>query len=307
MARMHAPSRWNEGHRLEPHSADAWSDWEGACPLENDTEARLQLRIATANALDRAPRDPRFWQPQREAMWLNDCAAHDNYIPTYGVSEDAGRLGQSEEWVRRPTVGAHLGNGKRGEGYVALRSHLGRRTTPLIAYDSLGWNRRHYEPIPDRSRSPGSLGWWRYDEEGSLLMADHDRYRSQESSRVSSRSSTPQPSPMRRPHLASTHASTNDDHGRPRSAVAAPKAKPHPRSPSSRQSTPSRSMRHSNSSPDMQSHSYLPEVRSHPPTSRPHLPFLISRLASSLSKHLLRDAMSSLDVRPRAGPLLAKY
>ena len=26
---------------------------------------------------------------------------------------------------------------------------LGRRTSPLISYNSIGWNRRNYEPVPD--------------------------------------------------------------------------------------------------------------------------------------------------------------
>jgi len=40
--------------------------------------------------------------------------------------------------------------------YVAQRTRAGRRTTPLISYNSIGWNRRHYEPIPDVSRPTSS-------------------------------------------------------------------------------------------------------------------------------------------------------
>jgi hypothetical protein len=55
-------TNWRESTRLEPHRSDKWSYWSQAHPRPGDTEARLQLRVATLDLLDKAPRDPKFWR-----------------------------------------------------------------------------------------------------------------------------------------------------------------------------------------------------------------------------------------------------
>ena len=58
-----APSRWNQGFRQEPHSSDVWGHYfpDAARPRpEGDTEQRLQMRIASAELRNLAPRDPRW-------------------------------------------------------------------------------------------------------------------------------------------------------------------------------------------------------------------------------------------------------
>lgn len=140
---------WREGQRLEPHTHDAWSYWSAATPRQGDTEARLQMRLAKCDALHLAPRDPRFYKPEREAQWQNTSPLWQRYIPEYGITEDMSCIGQAEEHVRRPT----LANPNRlSPDFVTSRTKAGRRTTPLISYNSIGWNRRHYEPLPDASR-----------------------------------------------------------------------------------------------------------------------------------------------------------
>ena len=73
----------------------------------------------------------------------------------YGYEREVDCVGQSEEFVRRPTLSNNMG--PRAADYAAVRSRLGKRTTPLISYNSIGWNRRHYEPVPDASRPQSSL------------------------------------------------------------------------------------------------------------------------------------------------------
>jgi len=107
----------------------------------HESNAQTQLRMATASALDQHPRDPRFYSPEREAKWKNASPLWSRFIPEYGLTNDVTCVGQSEEHIRRPTLGQH-----------PSRTHSGPRTTPLISYNSIGWNRRHYEPIPDTSR-----------------------------------------------------------------------------------------------------------------------------------------------------------
>jgi len=147
-------TNWRESTRLEPHRSDKWSYWSQAHPRPGDTEARLQLRVATLDLRDKAPRDPKFWSPEREAAWQNASPLWSRYIPEYGITDESACIGQAEEAVRRPTLGAlnKRGGGRGTDTFVATRSRAGPRTTPLISYNSIGWNRRHYEPIPDAAR-----------------------------------------------------------------------------------------------------------------------------------------------------------
>jgi len=140
---------WREGQRLEPHTHDAWSYWSEAKPRKGDTEARLQMRLATSDALSLSPRDPRFYKPDRELGWQNSSPMWSRFIPEYGITQNMSCIGQSEEHVRRPTLAAP---NRSAQDFVSSRTSAGRRTTPLISYNSIGWNRRHYEPIPDNSR-----------------------------------------------------------------------------------------------------------------------------------------------------------
>ena len=117
------------------------------CLPQGENSGAVQLRLAALHALNRAPRDPRFWQPLRELRWVSSTSASGRFIPEHGVHSAFGCIGQVEEHVRRPTS-------EIGPGFVKVRSHFGRRTTPLISYNSVGWNRRHYEPLPDISWMP---------------------------------------------------------------------------------------------------------------------------------------------------------
>lgn len=159
-ARNHTEREWNGGYRLEPHQTDLHGGyWQPNRARYGDTEAKLLNRVAVLDALNLPPRDPRFWNPRREAGWNNDNPLWGNYIPEYGIGDGVECVGQMEEHVRRPTLSAQ--RGPRSSDFVQARSRLGRRTTPLIAYNSIGWNRRHYEPIPDvaRPQSKGVHGW----------------------------------------------------------------------------------------------------------------------------------------------------
>mmetsp|Transcript_3745 Transcript_3745/g.11084 ORF Transcript_3745/g.11084 Transcript_3745/m.11084 type:complete len:200 (+) Transcript_3745:25-624(+) len=109
-----------------------------------DTRRGLELH-ASAEALDAAPRDPRFHDPASEARWDNTSPLWGRYIPEFGVKKNYNCMGQSEEHVRRPTSIGILppAGGARG----------GPRVTPLLSYNSIGWNRRHYEPMPNGATS----------------------------------------------------------------------------------------------------------------------------------------------------------
>lgn len=200
-ARNHTRKEWNNGYRLEPHQGDLHGGkctrriehmtngnarplprrpsppptmsltglplsptippgfWQPNRARHGDTEAKLLNRVAVLDALNLPPRDPRWWNPRREAGWNNDNPLCSNYIPEYGIGEGVGCVGHIEEHVRRPTLSS--GRGPHTTDYIQSRSRLGRRTTPLISYNSIGWNRRHYEPIADQARpqSRGAHGW----------------------------------------------------------------------------------------------------------------------------------------------------
>jgi len=180
------PSRyWREGARLEPHTHDAWSYWQPAHPRGGDTEARLQMRLATCDALNLPPRDPRFWKPEREANWQNSSPLWSRFIPEYGIQDTMACIGQSEEHVRRPTLGKP--NRRDGNDFVSVRNRSGRRTTPLISYNSIGWNRRDYEPIPDNSRPQTSRDmtmWSKQQQERDRMSMPSSHPTSLESSAV---------------------------------------------------------------------------------------------------------------------------
>ena len=108
---------------------------------QGDTEMQTNFRLQVLHSLNLPPRDPRFWIPEREAGWDNSSPPFTRYIPEFGVPKRYGSIGQVEEHVRRPTSQART-------DFVNARVAMGRRASPLISADSIGWNRRHYEPMP---------------------------------------------------------------------------------------------------------------------------------------------------------------
>lgn len=200
-----APSKWNQGFRLEPHGADAYGTYfpSGGRPRpEGDTEARLQMRIGSAELRNLAPRDPRWHDPKREAGWDNRSPLWERYIPSYGYADESTCIGQQEDWVKRPTLGAGglspVSRTKREADntpttfvQARARSGFGRRTTPLISYDSIGWNRRNFEPIPDASRPSSRMGsessWMWHREEDEPVRRPKSRASSRAMSRDASR------------------------------------------------------------------------------------------------------------------------
>ncbi|KAL1500415.1 hypothetical protein AB1Y20_013072 [Prymnesium parvum] len=100
---------------------------------------RGQELHASVEALHAVPRDPRFYDPQSEAMWDNTSPVWGRYIPEFGVKRRYSYVGQLEDHVRRPP----------SVGILAPRGIP--RVSPLISYNSIGWNRRHYEPLPEGS------------------------------------------------------------------------------------------------------------------------------------------------------------
>ena len=119
---------------------NAW--FPPAQPGPGDTQERVYLRLAALHALNAPPRDPRFWNPKREAGWDNSSPTFQRYIPQHGVPKAFGCIGQSEEHVRRPTAAPRA-------DFVPTRLGFPQRTSPLISYNSLGWNRRNFEPMPE--------------------------------------------------------------------------------------------------------------------------------------------------------------
>jgi len=105
------------------------------------------MRLAAAEALDLPPRDPRFWRPERESGWDNTAPKYGQFIPTFEVSggNHLTCMGHIEPFIRRPIS-------KPRSDHVTSRMAMGRRTSPLISYNSIGWNRRAFEPVPDVAR-----------------------------------------------------------------------------------------------------------------------------------------------------------
>ena len=84
-ARNHTEREWAGGHRLEPHQTDREGGfWEPCRAKAGDTEAKLLNRVAVLNALNLPPRDPRWWNPKREAGWNNSSPLWSRYIPVRG-------------------------------------------------------------------------------------------------------------------------------------------------------------------------------------------------------------------------------
>ena len=112
------------------------------------SDLQKQMRLASASALGDVPRDPRFYKPDRERQWTDSNPLYSHYIPSYELDGDEGItcFGQIEPFVRRPTS-------KPNADFVLKRMSMGRRTSPLISPDSIGWNRRNYEPVPDIARA----------------------------------------------------------------------------------------------------------------------------------------------------------
>ena len=80
-ARNHTEREWTEGYRLEPHTSDrAGGFWEPNRARQGDTEQKLLNRVAVLDALALPPRDPRFWNPRREAGWNNANPLWGHYV-----------------------------------------------------------------------------------------------------------------------------------------------------------------------------------------------------------------------------------
>jgi len=112
------------------------------------------MRLAAADALDLPPRDPRFWRPERESGWDNTMPKYGQFIPSFEINggNQMTCMGHIEPFIRRPVS-------KPRSDHVTARMSMGRRTTPLISYNSIGWNRRAFEPVPDVTRvSPRGVG-----------------------------------------------------------------------------------------------------------------------------------------------------
>ena len=88
-----------------------------------DTRRGLELH-ASAEALDSAPRDPRFHNPVAEARWDNTSPICGRYVPEFGVKKKYNSIGQLEEHVRRPASSGILppAGGARGGPRVTVRS-----------------------------------------------------------------------------------------------------------------------------------------------------------------------------------------
>jgi len=121
--------------------------WPPARVRGGDSETRYMMRLAAAEALHLPPRDPRFWEPRRERGWDNTQPKYGQFIPSFEIKggDQLTCMGQIEPFIRRPSS-------KPRSDHVSQRMSLGRRTSPLISYNSVGWNRRHYEPVPDIAR-----------------------------------------------------------------------------------------------------------------------------------------------------------
>ena len=142
--------RWNPDARaslanlqVEP----AYEHFPLARPLPGDSAGRERLRIASADALNLVPRDPRYFSPHREAQWVASTPLYARYIPSYDIrgADGVNSLHEIEPFISRPTSKPH-------SDHVMHRVTLGKRTSPLLSYNSIGWNRRHYEPVPDVTR-----------------------------------------------------------------------------------------------------------------------------------------------------------
>jgi len=143
--------QWNSDTKRPPLAVPdpMYGWWPPAQPKSGDSLEQGRLRLASAHALNLVPRDPRYYQPELEARWVPSTPLNARYIPDYDVAaggENVDCIGQIEPFISRPA------NKPRAD-HVAHRLSLGRRTSPLISYNSLGWNRRHYEPVPDVSRN----------------------------------------------------------------------------------------------------------------------------------------------------------
>jgi len=78
-------------------------------------------------------------------QWVGTSPLNTRYIPDFDVmGEHINCVHQIEPFISRPA-------GKARADHVAHRLSLGKRTSPLLSYNSIGWNRRHYEPVPDAS------------------------------------------------------------------------------------------------------------------------------------------------------------
>ena len=119
-------------------------DWfPPAQALDHETQERIYLRMAVLQARNQIPRDPRYWHPQREAAWDNSSSTTERFIPAFGVARGFASVAQSEEHIRRPMTPK--------ESYVSARVTGSQRVTPLLSYQSIGWNRRNFEPLPRSS------------------------------------------------------------------------------------------------------------------------------------------------------------
>ena len=143
-ARQQRPP-WNASRGGSSVVDPAYEWWAPARPLPGDSQEQTRLRLSSAQALHRVPRDPRYFNPDREMQWVGTSPLNTRYIPDFDVmGEHINCVHQIEPFISRPA-------GKARADHVAHRLSLGKRTSPLLSYNSIGWNRRHYEPVPDAS------------------------------------------------------------------------------------------------------------------------------------------------------------
>ena len=121
--------------------------WAPARPKPGDSQEQVRLRLASANALNQIPRDPRYYEPVKEANWTVNTSLNGHFIPEYDITggDNINCVHQIEPFISRPASKARA-------DFVSQRLSLGKRSSPLLSYNSLGWNRRHYEPVPDVTR-----------------------------------------------------------------------------------------------------------------------------------------------------------
>jgi hypothetical protein len=87
-----------------------------------------------------------------EDGWNNRSCVWEAYIPDFTGSSTDGRIGQIEDFIKRPST--------PDVTYLTPPEHWDRvkKQSPMLFVNSMSWNRRHYEPeVPFVTASQGAL------------------------------------------------------------------------------------------------------------------------------------------------------
>ena len=109
-------------HGVSAVAEPSYEWWAPARPKPGDSQEQVRLRLASANALNQIPRDPRYYEPIKEANWSVNTSLNGHFITssrslnTFAVPRIAGI-----DTYSRPPLVVHSTDALRRTAWIGTR------------------------------------------------------------------------------------------------------------------------------------------------------------------------------------------